>query len=92
MANAAKPLALINLIRSMPETMHYENQFIVADGDYVIADGRFTGIGSPAAWIAADIIRLKDGLFEEHWDVIQDEATRAESVSGLPMFCDRFPS
>jgi predicted SnoaL-like aldol condensation-catalyzing enzyme len=28
----------------------------------------------------------------EHWDVIQDEATQAESVSGLPMFGDRFPA
>ena len=26
----------------------------------------------------------------EHWDVIQDEATRASSKSGLPMFGDRF--
>ena len=28
----------------------------------------------------------------EHWDVLQDEATRAESASGLPMFGDRFPA
>jgi hypothetical protein len=26
----------------------------------------------------------------EHWDVLQDEATKAESKSGLPMFGDRF--
>jgi predicted SnoaL-like aldol condensation-catalyzing enzyme len=83
---------LFNLVRTAPETMRYENQFIVAEGDYVIAYGRFTGMGRPAAWIAADIIRFKDGLFEEHWDVLQDEATQAESVSGLPMFGDRFPS
>jgi predicted SnoaL-like aldol condensation-catalyzing enzyme len=83
---------LFNLVRTVPETMRYENQFIVAEGDCVIAYGRFTGMGRPAAWIAADIIRFKDGLFEEHWDVLQDEATQAESVSGLPMFGDRFPS
>jgi predicted SnoaL-like aldol condensation-catalyzing enzyme len=83
---------LFNLVRTAPETMRYEKQFIVAEGDYVIAYGRFTGMGRPAAWIAADIIRFKDGLFEEHWDVLQDEATQAESVSGLPMFGDRFPS
>jgi predicted SnoaL-like aldol condensation-catalyzing enzyme len=83
---------LFNLVRTAPETMRYENQFIVAEGDCVIAYGRFTGMGRPAAWIAADIIRFKDGLFEEHWDVLQDEATQAESVSGLPMFGDRFPS
>jgi hypothetical protein len=28
----------------------------------------------------------------EHWDVLQDEAIRAESLSGLPMFGDRFPA
>jgi predicted SnoaL-like aldol condensation-catalyzing enzyme len=83
---------LFNLVRTAPETMRYENQFIVAEGDCVIAYGRFTGMGRPAAWIAADIIRFKDGLFEEHWDVLQDEATQAESVSGLPMFGDRLPS
>ena len=27
-----------------------------------------------------------DGKLAEHWDVLQDEATQAESVSGLPMF------
>jgi predicted SnoaL-like aldol condensation-catalyzing enzyme len=26
----------------------------------------------------------------EHWDVIQDEATRESSKSGLPMFGDTF--
>src|SRR5580692_6539845 len=36
---------LFNLVRSVPETMHYENQLIVAEGDYVIAHGRFTGMG-----------------------------------------------
>jgi predicted SnoaL-like aldol condensation-catalyzing enzyme len=82
---------LFNLVRSVPETMHYENQLIVAEGDYVIAHGRFTGMGRPAAWIAADVVRFEDGLLKEHWDVLQDEATKAESVSGLPMFGDTFP-
>jgi hypothetical protein len=27
----------------------------------------------------------------EHWDVLQDEVTRAESQSGLPMFGKKFP-
>ena len=36
---------LFNLVRSVPEMMHYENQLIVAEGDYVIAHGRFTGMG-----------------------------------------------
>jgi hypothetical protein len=40
----------------------------------------------------ADVIRFEDGKLAEHWDVLQDEATQAESVSGLPMFGDRFPA
>jgi predicted SnoaL-like aldol condensation-catalyzing enzyme len=82
---------LFNLVRSVPETMRYENQLIVAEGDYVIAHGRFSGIGRPAASIAADAIRFEDGVLKEHWDVLQDEATKAESVSSLPMFGATFP-
>jgi predicted SnoaL-like aldol condensation-catalyzing enzyme len=83
---------LFNLVRSAPITLRYENQLIVAEGDYVIAHGRFSGNGRSAAWIAADVVRFKDGLLKEHWDVLQDEATQGESVSGLPMFGDRFPA
>jgi predicted SnoaL-like aldol condensation-catalyzing enzyme len=83
---------LFDLIRSLPNTLRYENQLIVAEGDYVIAHGRFSGHGRPASWIAADVIRFEDGKLAEHWDVLQDEATQADSVSGLPMFGDRFPS
>jgi predicted SnoaL-like aldol condensation-catalyzing enzyme len=82
---------LFNLIRGLPKELRYENQLIVAEGDYVIAHGRFTGHGRPAAWIAADIVRFENGKLAEHWDVLQDEATKAESVSGLPMFGDSFP-
>jgi predicted SnoaL-like aldol condensation-catalyzing enzyme len=83
---------LFNLVRSAPNTLRYENQLIVAEGDYVIAHGRFSGMGRPAAWIAADVVRFQDGLLKEHWDVLQDQARQADSVSGLPMFGDRFPS
>src|SRR6266446_4227595 len=82
---------LFNLIRTVPKTLRYENQLIVAEGDYVIAHGRFSGNGRPVAWIAADIVRIEDGKLAEHWDILQDEATQAQSVSGLPMFGDRFP-
>jgi len=83
---------LFNLVRSLPDTLKYENQLIVAEGNYVIAHGRFSGMGRPAAWVAADIVRVEDGKLAEHWDVLQDEATKAQSVSGLPMFGDRFPN
>jgi predicted SnoaL-like aldol condensation-catalyzing enzyme len=71
--------------------LRYEPGVIVADGDYVIVHGRFSGHGRPAAWIAADILRIADGVLAEHWDVLQDEATEAESNSGLPMFGTSFP-
>ena len=83
---------LFNLIRSSPPTLRYEHQLIVAEGDYVIVHGRFSGTGRPVAWVAADIVRIEDGRLAEHWDVLQDEATKAESKSGLPMFGDRFPA
>jgi len=37
-------------------------------------------------------VRLEDGKLKEHWDVIQDEATKEQSKSGLPMFGATFPS
>jgi predicted SnoaL-like aldol condensation-catalyzing enzyme len=81
---------LFNLIRSAPDTLRYEHQLIVAEGDYVIVHGRFSGNGRSVAWIAADIVRVENGRLAEHWDVLQDEATKAESKSGLPMFGDHF--
>ena len=83
---------LFNLVRALPDTLRYENQLILAEGNYVIAHGRFSGHGRPRSWIAADIVRFEDGKLAEHWDVLQDEATKAESKSGLPMFGDHFPS
>jgi predicted SnoaL-like aldol condensation-catalyzing enzyme len=83
---------LFNLVRTAPDILKYENQLIVAEGEYVVAHGRFSGNGRPAAWIAADIVRVEDGKLAEHWDVLQDEATKTQSVSGLPMFGDRFPT
>ena len=81
---------LFNLIRNTPGTLRYEHQLIVAEGDYVIVHGRFFGHGPPVAWIAVDIVRIENDRLAEHWDVLQDEATKAESKSGLPMFGDHF--
>jgi predicted SnoaL-like aldol condensation-catalyzing enzyme len=82
---------LFGLIRSVPATLRYESGVILADKDFVIVHGRFSGIGRPRSWIAADIVRIADGVLVEHWDVLQDEVTREESQSGLPMFGE-FPS
>ncbi len=82
---------LFNLVRSTPATLKYEPGLIVAENDYVIIHGRFSGTGRPRSWIAADVVRVADGVLAEHWDVLQDEATKAESRSGLPMFGTTFP-
>jgi predicted SnoaL-like aldol condensation-catalyzing enzyme len=81
---------LFNLIRGIPPTLKYESGLIVAEGDFVIVHGRFSGHGRPRNWIAADILRIVDGVLVEHWDVLQDEASLAESKSGLPMFGTEF--
>ena len=82
---------LFNLIKSLPSTLRYEPGTIVAEGDFVIVHGRFSGFGAPVNWIAADILRIQDGILIEHWDVIQDEVTEEESKSKAPMFGTSFP-
>ena len=77
---------LFSLIKSTPPTLKYEPGLIVAEGEFVIVHGRFSGHGGPKNWIAADIVRIGDGVLVEHWDVIEDEASRAASKSGRPMF------
>jgi predicted SnoaL-like aldol condensation-catalyzing enzyme len=81
---------LFKLIKSIPPTLKYEPGTIVAEKDFVFLHGRFSGIGLPVNWIAADIVRIKDGILIEHWDVIEDEAMQEQSKSGLPMFGDSF--
>ena len=83
---------LFELVKAAPDTLRYENGLIIANGDYVLLHGRFSDIGQPANWIVVDIVRLEDGQLAEHWDVIQDEASKDSSKSGLPMFGTAFPS
>jgi predicted SnoaL-like aldol condensation-catalyzing enzyme len=82
---------LFNLVKGIPPTLKYEAGVIVADDDFVIVHGRFSGFGAVVNWIAADILRIADGVFVEHWDVIQDEATEEQSKSKAPMFGNKFP-
>src|ERR1700693_3292596 len=79
---------LFNLIKSIPPTLKYEPG--TSEGDFVIVHGQFSGFGQSVNWSAADILRIKDGILVEHWDVIQDEATEQHSKSGLPMFGGKF--
>ena len=83
---------LFDLIRSIPPTLRYEAGVMLAEGDSVMVHGRLSGIGQPANWIVVDIVRLEDGVLAEHWDVLQDEASKESSRSGLPMFGTTFPA
>jgi predicted SnoaL-like aldol condensation-catalyzing enzyme len=57
---------LFHLIKGLPATLKYEPGTIVAEGDFVIVHGRFSDFGLPVNWIAADIVRIKDGVLVEH--------------------------
>ena len=79
---------LFSLVRGL--TRRYESALVVAEGDSVMVHGRFSGGGRPTR-IVVDIFRIEGARLAEHWDVVQDEATKAESKSGLPMFGATFP-
>src|SRR3989454_4873312 len=81
---------LFDLIKSLPPTLKYEPGTIVAEGNFVIVHGRFSNFGLPVNWIAADIVRIENGMLAEHWDVIEDEVSKQKSQSGLPMFGEEF--
>ena len=83
---------LFNLTKSMPPAFRHEHEQIVAEGEFVIVHSRFSGFGQPKNWIVADFVRVVDGLLVEHWDVVEDEASQADSKSGRPMFGDHFPA
>ena len=83
---------LFNLVKASPPSLKYEHGLIMAEGDFVITHGRYSNTGLPADWIVADLVRIENGVLAEHWDVIQDEATRERSKSGLPMFGSNFPN
>ena len=70
--------------------LKYESKEIVAERDFVIFPGRFSGLSQPTDRIAADIVRVKDGVLVEQRDVIEADATQEQSKSGLPMFGDAF--
>jgi predicted SnoaL-like aldol condensation-catalyzing enzyme len=82
---------LFNLVKNAPATLKYEPGLVVANGDFVILHGRFSGLGLLVNWIVADIVRVEKGILVEHWDVIQDEATEEQSKSKAPMFGSSFP-
>ncbi|HJZ16603.1 MAG TPA: nuclear transport factor 2 family protein, partial [Stellaceae bacterium] len=53
---------LFNLVKSLPAELRYEAGPIVADAEFVIVHGRFSGTGRPRNSIAVDIVRIADRL------------------------------
>ena len=82
--NAAIP----DVIRALPDSFKYEMGMVIADGDYVMIHGRYTGWAAKPV-IAVDIFRIVDGKLVEHWDVMQEEVPAERTVSGNPMFTPR---
>ena len=77
---------LFNLIKAAPSSLKYEPGVILAEDDYVIVHGRFSNIGLPVNWIAADIVRLKDGILV---DTLVDRLQPGEAPLGRPLiFCE----
>ena len=82
---------LFSLIKASPPSLKYEHDLMMAEGDFVMVHGRYSNTGLPANWVIVDIVRIEKGILAEHWDVIQDEATKEQSKSGKPMFGSSFP-
>jgi predicted SnoaL-like aldol condensation-catalyzing enzyme len=76
---------LFTLIPSISSEMRLEFGLAVANDDVVFVHCRTSGHGAPN-FVSADWFRIKDGLFVEHWDVMQNEVSEAESLSNRSMF------
>jgi predicted SnoaL-like aldol condensation-catalyzing enzyme len=78
------PSAIAKMIPTLT-ALTYEPGMAVADGDLVMVHGRYTGWG-PKPMVAVDIFRVTDGKVVEHWDVMQEEVSTADTASGHAMF------
>jgi predicted SnoaL-like aldol condensation-catalyzing enzyme len=74
---------LIETLRARAPTMHVEIKHIFAVDDFVIVHSHsITDPAKPGRAIA-DFYRMKDGLIEEHWDVIQDIPDHSVNENGM---------
>jgi predicted SnoaL-like aldol condensation-catalyzing enzyme len=79
--------ALKEVAKALSPDLKYEPGLIVAEGDYVMVHGRYTGWG-PKPVVGVDIFRVIDGVLVEHWDVLQEEVPADQTKSGNPMFAN----
>jgi predicted SnoaL-like aldol condensation-catalyzing enzyme len=77
---------LFNMIKSSPMSLKYESGIVMAENDLVIVHGRFSGFSGAASWATANVVRIRDRILVEHWDVLQEEATRERSAGQSPMY------
>lgn len=73
------------VVKSLPADFKYEPGIIVANGEFVMIHGRYTGWG-PKPLVTVDIFRVKNGKLVEHWDVMQEDVPAAQTKSGRAMF------
>ena len=78
------PAAIAKMIPTLT-ALTYEPGMAVAEGDLVMVHGRYTGWG-PKPMVAVDIFRVENGKVVEHWDVLQEEVSAADTASGNAMF------
>ena len=76
---------LPKIVASLPANFKYEPGIIVADGEFVMIHGLYTGWG-PKPLVTVDIFRVKNGKLVEHWDVMQENVPASQTKSGRPMF------
>jgi predicted SnoaL-like aldol condensation-catalyzing enzyme len=77
---------LFNMIKSSPASLKYESGIVMAEDDLVIIHGRFSGFSGAASWVTANVVRIRDRILVEHWDVLQEEETRERSTGQSPMY------
>lgn len=77
--------ALHALVSGLSPDVYYEPGLTVAEGDFVAIHGRIRGwAGTPQ--VVVDLFRIEGGKLAEHWDVLQEEAPGATTLSGISMF------
>ena len=69
-----------------------ENHVILAEGDYVIAHGRFSGHGRPGHGSPPTSCVSKTASSPSTGTFFRTRPPKRNPVSGLPMFGDRFPA
>jgi predicted SnoaL-like aldol condensation-catalyzing enzyme len=77
---------LFNMIKRSPASLKYQSGIVMAENDLVIVHGRFSGFSGAASWVSANVVRIKDRILVEHWDVLQEEETRERSAGQSPMY------